>query len=316
MQVKFWGVRGSIPTPISSQLLEDKLVELLTSSQDRDVSTAEAARAYLHSLPIYRQNTIGGNTACVEIKADGERLIIDAGSGIKELGWALMEGELGRGEGEVDILMSHTHWDHIMGFPFFKPAYVPGNKLTIYGVHGSLKQRFKRQHHPLNFPVPFEALGANIQFRKLTPGKKRRIGPFQIEPFPLVHPGDAYAFRIKHAGHTFIYASDGSYNDPSPENMQKYFNFYQNADALVFDSHFDLIESFEKSDWGHSTSFIGVDIALNAGVKRLVLFHHDPESHDTRIQRLLDSTQRYLDHVAPDADLELVLAHEGLELTI
>ncbi|MCZ6633242.1 MAG: MBL fold metallo-hydrolase [bacterium] len=316
MKVKFWGVRGSIPTPISPQNLEEKLIALLVGSQGHDVSSPGAARAYLQSLPIFRQNTVGGNTSCVEVHAGEDRLIIDAGSGLKELGWSLMNEAFGRGKGKADILISHTHWDHIMGFPFFTPAYVPGNKLTIYGVHPSLKQRFKRQHHDHNFPVPFEAMGADIQFRKLAPNKKRRIGPFQIEPFLLVHPGDAYAFRIEHNGRVFVYASDGSYNDPSPQNMQKYFDFYRNAEVLVFDAHFDLIESFEKSDWGHSTSFLGVDIALHADIKRLVLFHHNPASNDTRIEKLLDSTQRYLNHVAPNTDLELQIAHEGLELTL
>ena len=112
MQIKFWGVRGSIPTPIPPESLDDKLVNLLTSARGRDLSTPQAARAYLYSLPIFQRSTIGGNTSCVEVTAGDQRLIIDAGSGIKELGWALMQGDFGRGEGEAHILMSHTHWDH------------------------------------------------------------------------------------------------------------------------------------------------------------------------------------------------------------
>ncbi len=316
MQIKFWGVRGTIPTPISPQALEEKLVDLLVSASDRDTSTPEAARAYLRSLPIFQRSTIGGNTSCVEVRADGQRLIIDAGSGFKELGWSMMKEDFGKGKGEVDILISHTHWDHIMGFPVFHPAFVPGNQLTIYGCHNRLRQRLQRQHHPYNFPVALEAMPADIRFKKLTPGKKRRLGTFTVTPFLLDHPGDSYAYRIEHNGHTLIYASDASYNNLAPERMKKYHNFYRDADLLIFDAFFALIESFEKSDWGHSSSFIGVDIALHASVKRLVLYHHDPLSNDSRLQDLLKSTLNYLNHLAPDTSCEVLIAHEGMELTV
>ncbi len=173
-----------------------------------------------------------------------------------------------------------------------------------------------RQHHPLNFPVPFEVMAADIRFQKLTPGKKKRIGPFTIELLQLVHPGDSFAYRIEHDGRAFVYASDASYNDLSPQTMQQFYDFYQDAEALVFDAYFALIESFEKSDWGHSSSFIGVDIALHADVKRLLLFHHAPQSDDRRLHHLLQSTRNYLNHVAPDSPCEVTVAYEGLELEI
>ena len=113
-----------------------------------------------------------------------------------------------------------------------------------------------------------------------------------------------------------IYASDASYNNLAPERMKVYHDFYRDADVLIFDAFFALIESFEKSDWGHSSSFIGVDIALHAGVKRLVLYHHDPLSDDSRLQSLLESTLNYLNHLAPDTSCEVLIAHEGMELTV
>lgn len=316
MHIKFWGVRGSIPTPISPISMENKIVDLLTGLNGRSFSSRETAQAYLQSQSIFERATIGGNTACLEVRAQGQHIIIDCGSGMKELGWSLMREAYGRGQGEAHILISHTHWDHIMGFPFFTPAYIPGNRFTICGAHKHLKQRFKIQHHPYNFPVPMEAMGADIQFKKLVPGRKKRIGNLTLETILLNHPGDAYAYRIESGNHTFVYASDSAYENPSPEAMEKYHEFYRNADILIFDAHFDLIESFEKSDWGHSTSFLGVDIALHAGVKHLILFHHDPRSDDRRLSRFLDGTRRYLKHVAPESGLVVDIAYEGLELTL
>ena len=316
MQIRFWGVRGSIPTPISSEFLEEKILGILTGIQGRDVSTPETARTYLRSLPIFQRGTMGGNTSCVEIQLGDQHLIIDAGSGIKELGWHLMQGAFGKGEGRAHILISHTHWDHIVGFPYFQPAYVPGNEIFLYGAHPRLKQRFQNQHHTHNFPIPMDVMASNLHFQKMTPGTSERIAGLNVVPFKLIHPGDSFAYRIEYRNKTLVYASDGSYNDPSPEAMKKYHDFYRDADVLVFDAFFDLIQSFEKSDWGHSSSFIGIDIALHAGVKKLVLYHHDPQSDDRRLQDLLDSTQSYLNHVAPNSDCEVIIAYEGLEIQL
>lgn len=313
---KFWGVRGSIPTPISTETLEDKLVDLLTSLDGHDVSTPDAARAYLKSRSVFERGTIGGNTSCVEVRSGNQLIIIDCGSGLKELGWSLMKQEFGTGKGQAHILISHTHWDHLMGFPFFQPAYVPGNTFTICGCHPDLQQRFERQHHPENFPAPMTVMGSNMAFEQWQIGQKKHLGNVTVEPYLLDHPGDSFAYRIESGSKVFIYASDGAYNDPSPAAMEKYHTFYRNADVLVFDAHFDLIESFEKSDWGHSTSFLGVDIALNAGVKELLLFHHDPLSDDRRIKKFLNATRRYLNHVAPDTNLKVSIAYEGLEVTL
>jgi len=313
---KFWGVRGSIPTPISTEMLEDKLVDLLTGLDGKNVSTPDTARAYLQSLSIFERGTIGGNTSCVEVRSGDQLIIIDCGSGIKELGWSLMKQGFGTGQGQATILISHTHWDHLMGFPFFQPAYVPGNKFAICGCHPDLQQRFERQHHPENFPAPMTVMGSDITFEQWQPAQKKHLGNITVEPYLLDHPGDSFAYRIESGSKVFIYASDGAYNDPSPAAMEKYHTFYRDADVLVFDAHFDLIESFEKSDWGHSTSFLGVDIALNAGVKKLLLFHHDPLSDDRRIKKFLNATRRYLNHVAPDTSLTVSIAYEGLEIDL
>ena len=210
--------------------------------------------------------------------------------------------------------MSHTHWDHICAFPFFTPVYIPGSSITIYGCHDELEARFRNQNHPYNFPVLFENMAADLTFVQLETDTAIDINGFQGTPHALHHPGDSYAYKLERDGKTFVYATDGSYNDLTPEAMGEFVDFYRGADALVFDAHFDdLIESFEKSDWGHSSSFIGVDIALNAEVRRLILFHHDHLSDDSH---LIDSTHNYLNHVAYPETCQVILGCEGLVLDL
>ena len=250
MNIKFWGVRGSVPSPLSPEALEQKLVDVLVSASETDTSTPAAARKFVRSLPIFQGGSVGGNTPCVEIECNGNRLILDAGSGLKELGRHLMQEGLADGGAEVDILMSHTHWDHIVGFPFFHPAFVPGNRINIWGCHTRLKERFRNQQHGFNFPVLLEDMPADIRFRKLSTSKCEKLQGFSVNALKLVHPGDSFAYRIKRGGKTLVYASDASYNNPTPRHMEKFYEFYKDADALVFDAHFGLIEAFEKSDWG------------------------------------------------------------------
>lgn len=316
MKVRFWGVRGSVPTPLRRAELQQKLVDVLVAGNDQDLSTAGRARAFLERVPVDTRTAVGGNTPCVEVLDGNQRLILDAGSGIRDLGTRLMQEDFGQGAGEAHVLLSHTHWDHIQGIPFFAPVYVPGNRITFWGAHPRLRERLRRQHHPTNFPVPFEALPAQIGFGRLTPGRPRSVAGFTVTPRLLCHPGDAYAFRIEHAGTVFVYASDGSYSDLTPEELASYQEFYRDADLLVFDAHFALVDSIEKSDWGHSSSFIGVDIALKANVKQLLLFHHDPYSDEAQLQSLCESTHHYLEHVGRGAPLRIGLAREGTEIEI
>ena len=296
--------------------LEDKLVGVLVSANGRTFSSSNEARGFLRELPVELRTAVGGNTPCVEILGDGSRLILDAGSGIKNLGKQMMQEEFGRGAGEAHLLIGHTHWDHIQGFPFFAPVYVPGNRITVWGPHPRLRQRFDRQHHPGNFPVPLDAIPAQLSFRRLLEGRPRNIAGFQVTPRKLSHPGDAYAFRIERGGKIFVYASDGSYADMTTEQHEAYHEFYRDADVLVFDAHFALIDSIEKSDWGHSSSFIGVDLAIKAGVKQLLLFHHDPYSNEGQLQSICDNTLRYLEHVGRGSQLQIGLAREGMEIDL
>lgn len=316
MKVKFWGVRGSIPTPLTADKVERKIVEALLEAQGKNLDTPQAVERYVASLPYHKRRTVGGNTSCIEVRADDQLFVLDCGSGLCELGRHLMREDFGKGKGTAHIFMTHTHWDHIDGFPFFVPAYIPGNQLFIYGVHDGLRKRFENQHHPSNFPAPMEAMASDIRFVKLANGRQRKFGKVQIKPFELNHPGRAFGYRVEHEGKVFLYASDSSYNQFDDAHMKPFYDQYRDCDVLVFDSFFGLKESFLKPDWGHSTPFIGVDIALQAGVKKLLLYHHNPAMDDDELWRLFRTAEDYMHRVAGGRQCEIALACEGMEIEL
>ncbi|MBW1979847.1 MAG: MBL fold metallo-hydrolase [Deltaproteobacteria bacterium] len=316
MRVKFWGVRGSIPAPIQPQDIEDKIIRALVGAKDMSLSSHEEVVRYVQNLPYLQRSTTGGNTSCVEVTGDHSEIILDAGSGIRQLGMELMRGPCGQGRGVIHLLMSHTHWDHIMGFPFFMPAYIPGNRIIIYARHPQIEERFRNQHHPNHFPVALETMSAHIEFVSLKSDSLFTNGEFNISTIALRHPGGSYAYKIEKDGRAFIYATDGEYKDLSEAKLQRYLEFFAKGQALVFDAQFTLEDATEKEGWGHSSSFVGVDIALRAAIKELILFHHEPSYNDDKLQEIYDKTLHYYQKVRQGRTLNIIMAREGLELTI
>lgn len=327
MKAKFWGVRGSIPTPIGSEEIYEKIVEVLLLALAEGVrpENEEQIRAYVSDLPHLKRGTIGGNTACVEVRSGSacadreESLILDAGSGLRLLGREMMKGTFGRGEGTAHLFISHTHWDHIMGFPFFAPAFVPGNRIFMYGVHENMEERMKRQQMSEHFPIPLEKMGADIAFVRIEEGETVHVGPMSVRSMELNHPGRSFAYRIEEDGASLIYATDVEFKDISNAPvMERYYDFFRNGDALIFDAQYTLPESWGKEDWGHSSAFIGVDIATTVGIKKLILFHHEPTYSDDKIEsEVLSESRGYLARFHSDAPLmEVIAAYEGLELAL
>lgn len=316
MKVKFWGVRGSLPAPIPPTEIENKIISALRGAGGVDLDNTRSVKKYVNSLPYHQRTTTGGNTSCVQVCGENTEIILDAGSGIRPLGMELMQGPCGQGQGIVHLLISHTHWDHIMGFPFFTPAYAPGNQVIVYGRHPKIKERFQDQHHPDHFPVSLDAMSADVKFVQLGDSAKVKIGEFTVSSIPLRHPGGSFSYRIERNGHAFVYASDAEYKGLSPKAMEPYISFYSDSEALVFDAQFSLEDAMEKEGWGHSSSMVGVDIALKANIKRLILFHHEPSYSDEKLQEIYDKTIRYYETIKGDRNLEIIMAREGLELEI
>ena len=289
--VRFWGARGSIPTP------------------------GQPTRKY------------GGNTSCVEIRIGDHLLICDGGTGLRELGEELIQRSTGPIVGHM--FFSHTHWDHIQGFPFFSPAYNAENRFHIWGTKGEgerVHRLLSGQMRTEYFPVSFGELSAGIQSETLTP-EGTDIDGIMVRFIEQNHPGGSLAFSFEKNGKKVIYATDHELDDlilnkeeseKDPEALRQlpddFVDFCHGADLLIADAQYTDAEYLEKKGWGHSRALTTVDLAVQAGVSTLALFHHDPTQSDRKVDLKVDECRRRAERLAPK--LTVFGAREGIELLI
>ncbi|MBZ0264271.1 MBL fold metallo-hydrolase [bacterium] len=317
MRVKFWGVRGSIPTPLSPKEVEAKVITMAEDVVRAGISDPDKVAGYLRERhSIFSRATVGGNTTCVSVHWGNNVVCLDAGTGIRNLGRALMDGVHGSGGGTVHLLMSHTHWDHIMGFPYFA-ALFQNNDIRIYGAYDDLEQRFRGQQEPNYYPVSLDIFPADISFHTVQAGTKYPLpDDASFTPISMYHPGGCFAYKIMHKGKIFIFATDTEIKHDKDDQIEHASREFEGADLLVFDSQYTLEESKIKEDWGHSTAVVGVDIAVRAKIKHLVLFHHEPNYPDTFIFELMQMAKRYKNIEYPEYNLKISTAIEGMDINI
>jgi phosphoribosyl 1,2-cyclic phosphodiesterase len=312
MDVKFWGVRGSIPTPILPEAIEDKIRRALCGAVGLDLADEAAIERYIQRLPTAVHRTVGGNTSCVAVRAGSQLLILDAGAGLRVLAYDLMKTEFGQGQGAADILISHTHWDHIQGWPFFTPAFILGNRLTFSSPHSDLEAVFAGQQDETYFPAPLDYMSADLHFNRIPAEAWTRLGDVCVYPLKMSHPGENYGYRIEHNDQILVYATDSEYKHMSSDSTQAYVDFFRDADLLIFDAQYTLNDALDKADWGHSSPLMGAEFAHRAGVKRLALFHHDPLADDYAIYSGLRQVEAYLSRRG--SQCQALVAREGLEV--
>jgi phosphoribosyl 1,2-cyclic phosphodiesterase len=266
MLLKFWGTRGSIPAPITPELVQEKVRKILTMAGEQALDLSNPGRGddFVRHLSLVG-STVGGNTTCISLEINDTLFIFDAGSGIRELGNYLMSAPdvrakrwgFNKGKGHAYLFFTHTHWDHVQGLPFFNPIHVPGNVFDIYHVHGHVPDSLARQMDPAFFPLQFNQIGATLNFHQMQADERVKVGEAIITNTELKHPGKAYAYRIEADNAIAIVATDAEYQSLDNVDTLKYRNFYANADVLIFDAMFSVRESFVKEDWGHSSALIG-----------------------------------------------------------
>jgi phosphoribosyl 1,2-cyclic phosphodiesterase len=253
MKLTFWGVRGSIAT-----------------------SGPEFAR-------------IGGNTTCLEVAHGRSRLILDGGTGLRALGTKLLAEAREDGRRvEASFLFTHLHWDHVQGFPFFAPAFVPSTKLSLFGPCDEngidLREVLSRQMQAPNFPVPLAAMASEKTFTRIGSGSELSIGPFDVRMRALCHPQGSLGFRIEAGGRSLCFATDTEHDkkeiDPSILELAR------GVDLLVFDAQYTEEEYASRKGWGHSSYVTAALIACAAGAKKLALFHHDPSHDDDAVEAI------------------------------
>ncbi|MCE1189110.1 MAG: MBL fold metallo-hydrolase [Ignavibacteria bacterium] len=316
MEVCFWGVRGSIPAPPTTADLQKKLLRVLELASGKDISSNESRLALLNSLPERDTTFLGGNTPCVELRVGNKILIFDMGTGLRELGDHLIKTGKTQRDLELHVFISHTHWDHMQGFPFFVPAYRPNVTVHFYFAHPQFKERLESQQDYRFFPVSLEFMASKKVYHHLEVNSIITIDDIIVKTTELNHPGKSFSFRVEHGGKSFVYASDGEYNNLPNSKIAGYINFFREADFLVFDAPYSFSEEMEKINWGHSSALVGIDLSAKAKIKTIALFHHAPENDDSAVFNLLETAINYRKQNYPNANLNILLAREGLEIRI
>lgn len=270
-RVKFWGVRGSIACPSPNHVV------------------------------------YGGNTSCIEMEVNGRTLIFDAGTGLRNCGQDLVK----RGVRDATLLLTHTHWDHINGFPFFGPAFAPDNQFTILAGHlsemGGIEEVFKTQMANPMFPVPLEAMQANLSFEDFRAGECFKLyDEVQVRTTNLNHPNDATGYRIEWGGKSACFITDTEHVPGKPDTS--ILELIEGADLVIYDCTYTDDEFPAKVGWGHSTWQEGVRLCRTANVSRLAIFHHDPDHDDAFMERLEKEAQGAWDGV--------VVARDNMEIRL
>jgi phosphoribosyl 1,2-cyclic phosphodiesterase len=318
-RIRFWGTRGSLPVALTASAVRNKIVDALRGAAGRTFSSDADLETYVDGLSFATSGTFGGHSPCVELVTDGpEYVLCDLGTGVRPFGQRVITRH-GATPQTFHIFMSHVHWDHIMGFPFFAPAYRPGNRIFIYGGHAELEEALRRQQAPPSFPVDFDALQADIEFIRLDTERDYDIAGLTVRLMLQRHAGDSYGYRFTAANRSVVYSTDSEHKLDDLDEMQRFVDFFRGADVVVFDAMFSLADSISvKADWGHSSNIAGVDLCHMAGARHLCLFHHEPVHGDEAIAAVLAETERY-EQLArrPGAQaLRVSSAYDGMDIAL
>jgi len=318
MEVCFWGTRGSLPASFNAERVRDKVKFAVETALEMGLLPGHDIDAFIdNDLPFWASGTYGTNTPCVEIRDKDHMVLCDAGSGLRDFGNHFIRSHGPAAPGDFHIFLSHLHWDHIHGFPFFTPAFIKGNRITFHGCHDGMEEAFSRQQSSPFFPISFKDLGADIHFETLIPQRAYDIAGFRVTAIEQNHPGKSYGYRFERHGKVVVYSTDSEHKSEGDENSGSFVDFFSRADLLIFDAQYTLAEaSTVKEDWGHSNNFIGVELALKAGVRHLCLFHNEPVSGDRALYKLQGETEKLAFILDRNARLQVSISRDGMVIEV
>ena len=318
MQVRFWGTRGSLPSATRAESVRGKIKSALASAIADGVSAETDLDQYIDTqLPFDVKGHFGGDTSCVELVGGDDFIVCDCGSGLRRFGNSILAQHGPVAPKTFHIFQSHGHWDHVMGFPFFTPSYIPGNKIIFYSGHQNIRECFAVQQSAPHFPVSFEELGAEIEFVHMQEGQTVEVGGVTVSIKLQDHPDGSYAFKFERGGKTVIYATDAEHSEDGFDDNTPAVEFFKGADLLVFDAMYSHAEARTTKDgWGHASNITAVEIAKEAGVGHLVLFHHDPGFTDSQLVRFHKETVDYQEIYDHGDAVKVTMSYDGLELDV
>jgi len=292
MTVRFWGVRGSSPTPISPEELRNKFAAILQRAKPEHLHSLETRQRFLSRLPTELFGTIGGNTACIELRTNSNTVIIfDTGTGLRDL-----ERRIKKSREKIDeyhIFFSHFHYDHLLGLPYFGAMYNPRGKIKIYSPFPNMEQNLKKFMTAPYHPVGWDSFAADIRFITLKKNEILKLGGAKIEWMRRNHPNGCSSYKVSESGKSFIYSTDTELTERDFQRTEKNIDYFQNADVIVLDTQYTLGEAIEKYNWGHSSYSLAVEFVREFGIRQLYLFHHDPLNSDATMLGMLKSARLF-----------------------
>ncbi len=326
MRVYFWGTRGSLPASYSYEIIKKKIFAAIKATSSLSLRTDEEIEKFIYkglnnkSLPFSAICSYGSNTSCMEIDGSNEYIICDAGTGLRDFGNYVLRSPVYKGTNKTNIFnifISHLHWDHIQGFPFFTPAFIEGNHVNIYGFHKELEKTFLMQQEYPCFPIPLKFMKADLEFTVLESDREYEIAGFNVKGIKQNHPGDSYGYRFEKDGKSIVYSTDSEHKDDIYDEEYNFVDFFRNADLLVFDAQYSLLDAISaKENWGHSNNIIAVELGVKSGVKHLCLYHSEPTLDDEKLDEILEETRRYQKIFAESFSIKIDIAYDGMQVEL
>ncbi len=325
MRVKYWGVRGSLPSSPPPEQTAKDVEGILQRFFQSGFSLPSQISEFMASQELPQLGGYGTATTCAEvISSKGSQIIIDGGSGIRNLAESMMKGPASKGKANIHVFLTHFHWDHLIGLPFFVPNFINGNRINYYAVQPELETMVRGLFKRPYFPVSFESLASDIRFYQLEPRRPIKIDDFTVTAYQLDHPDPCWGFKIENGGKAYAHCVDSEGTRCSQEALGPDLPLYQNIDLMYFDAQYTLPELAEKANWGHSAAQIGLDLAFREKIKQVIFAHHDPGAQTGDINELQRQTAEYHRWRNKQAetnhgklpDVKWSFAYEGMEVDL